>query len=61
MTQSLLSLEDDFNAFVTAMQAVMKAVETSEMFVEKGASTQEEPAVKESAVAKLLKAKQQTK
>jgi len=56
-----LESEDDFNAFVTAMQAVMKAVETSEMFVEKGASTQEEPAVKESAVAKLLKAKQQTK
>lgn len=56
-----LESEDDFNAFVTAMQAVMQAVETSEMFVEKGASTQEEPAVKESAVAKLLKAKQQTK
>jgi hypothetical protein len=31
------------------------------MFVEKGASTQEETVVKESAVAKLLKAKQVTK
>lgn len=56
-----LESEDDFTAFVAAMQAMMATVETSEMFVEKGASTQEEPAVKESAVAKLLKAKQQTK
>ena len=53
-----LESEDDFTAFLAAMQAMMTTVETSEMFVEKGASTQEEPAVKESAVAKLLKAKQ---
>jgi hypothetical protein len=56
-----LESEDDFTAFVAAMQAMMTIVETSEMFVEKGASTQEEPVVKESAVAKLLKAKQVTK
>jgi hypothetical protein len=56
-----LESEDDFTAFVAAMQAMMTTVETSEMFVEKGASTQEEPVVKESAVAKLLKAKQVTK
>jgi hypothetical protein len=53
-----LESEDDFTAFLTAMQALMTTVETSEMFVEKGASTQEETVVKESAVAKLLKAKQ---
>jgi hypothetical protein len=53
-----LESEDDFNAFLSAVEALVATVETSEMFVEKGASTQEEPAVKESAVAKLLKAKQ---
>ena len=53
-----LESEDDFTAFLAAMQAMMTTVEKSEMFVEKGASSQEEPAVKESAVAKLLKAKQ---
>lgn len=56
-----LESEDDFTAFLAAMQAMMTTVETSEMFVEKGASTQEETVVKESAVAKLLKAKQLTK
>lgn len=56
-----LESEDDFTAFITAMQAMMQTVETSEMFVEKGASTQEEPVVQESAVAKLLKAKQANK
>jgi hypothetical protein len=63
ITKAALSLEseDDFTAFLAAMEAMMTTVETSEMFVEKGASTQEEPAVKESAVAKLLKAKQVTK
>jgi tetratricopeptide (TPR) repeat protein len=53
-----LESEDDFTAFLAAMEAMMTTVETSEMFVEKGASTQEETIVKESAVAKLLKAKQ---
>jgi hypothetical protein len=53
-----LESEDDFTAFLAAMQAMMTTVETSEMFVEKGASTQEEePQVQESAVAKVLKAK----
>jgi hypothetical protein len=56
-----LESEDDFTAFLAAMQAMMTTVETSEMFVEKGASTQEETIVQESAVAKLLKAKQVTK
>jgi hypothetical protein len=52
-----LESEDDFTAFLAAMQAMMTTVETSEMFVEKGASAVEEPAVQESAVAKVLKAK----
>lgn len=56
-----LESEDDFTAFLAAIEAMMTTVETSEMFVEKGASAQEETAVKESAVAKLLKAKQVTK
>jgi len=57
-----LESEDDFTAFLAAMQAMMTTVETSEMFVEKGASTQEEePAIQESAVAKVLKAKLNTK
>jgi hypothetical protein len=57
-----LESEDDFTAFLAAMQAMMTTVETSEMFVEKGASTQEEePKVQESAVAKVLKAKLNTK
>jgi hypothetical protein len=53
-----LESEDDFTAFLSAVEALVATVETSEMFVEKGASTQEEATVKESAVAKLLKAKQ---
>jgi hypothetical protein len=53
-----LESEDDFTAFLAAIEAMMTTVETSEMFVEKGASTQEETVVQESAVAKLLKAKQ---
>jgi hypothetical protein len=56
-----LESEDDFTAFLDAMQSMVATVDASEMFVEKGASTQEETAVKESAVAKLLKAKQVTK
>lgn len=56
-----LESEDDFTAFVAAIQAMMTTVEASEMFVEKGASSQEEPVVQESAVAKLLKAKQVNK
>lgn len=56
-----LESEDDFTAFLDAMQSMVATVDASEMFVEKGASTQEETSVKESAVAKLLKAKQVTK
>jgi hypothetical protein len=56
-----LESEDDFTAFLAAMQAMMTTVETSEMFVEKGASATEEPAIQESAVAKVLKAKLTTK
>ena len=54
----LLESEDDFTAFLDTMQSMVAAVEKSEMFVEKGASTQEETVIQESAVAKLLKAKQ---
>ena len=56
-----LESEDDFTAFLDAMQSMVATVDASEMFVEKGASVQEETVVKESAVAKLLKAKQVTK
>lgn len=56
-----LESEDDFTAFLDAMQSMVATAEASELFVEKGASVQEETAVKESAVAKLLKAKQLTK
>jgi hypothetical protein len=56
-----LESEDDFTAFLDAMQSMVATVDTSEMFVEKGASTQEETVVQESAVAKLLKAKQANK
>lgn len=56
-----LESEDDFAAFLDAMQSMVATVDASEMFVEKGASVQEETVVKESAVAKLLKAKQVTK
>lgn len=56
-----LESEDDFTAFLDAMQSMVATAEASELFVEKGASVQEETAVKESAVAKLLKAKQVTK
>jgi ribosomal protein L25 (general stress protein Ctc) len=56
-----LESEDDFTAFLDAMQSMVATVDASEMFVEKGASVQEETTVKESAVAKLLKAKQVTK
>jgi hypothetical protein len=52
-----LESEDDFTAFVLAIEAIMQVVESSDMFVEKGAST-EEASSKESAVARLLKAKQ---
>lgn len=53
-----LESEDDFSAFVAAIQAMMATVATSEMFLEKGASIEDEaPVIQESAVAKVLKAK----
>ena len=60
LAKAALSLEseDDFSAFVAAVQAMMQTVEASEMFVEKGASVADEaPVAQESAVAKVLKAK----
>ena len=50
--------DEDFQAVVKALTEMVAAVEQSDLFVEKGASAQEEPVVQESAVAKLLKAKQ---
>jgi hypothetical protein len=50
--------DEDFQAVVKALSEMTAAVEQSDLFVEKGASAQEEPVIQESAVAKLLKAKQ---
>ena len=53
-----LESEDDFGAFVSALKDMMATAEQSDMFVEKGASVSDDtPAIKESAVAKALKAK----
>jgi hypothetical protein len=60
LAKAALSLEseDDFTAFVATLEAMQKTVESSEMFVEKGASVEDENQVPaESAVAKVLKAK----
>lgn len=60
LAKAALSLEseDDFTAFVAAVQAMMTTVETSEMFVEKGAKVDTQEAVKEeTAIEKALKAK----
>lgn len=52
-----LESEDDFSAFMSALQAMMNTVETSEMFMEKGATVDEAvEAPQESAVARILKA-----
>lgn len=65
ITKASLSLEseDDFSAFMAAMQAMMQSVETSQMFMEKGASvdTEAESVQQESAVARVLKARQAKK
>ena len=50
--------DEDFQAVVKALTEMQESVEKSALFQEQGASTQEEPVVQESAVAKLLKAKQ---
>lgn len=52
-----LESEDDFSAFMNAIEAMMKTVETSEMFMEKGLAVDETvEAPEESAVARILKA-----
>jgi len=65
--KAALSLEsdDDFGAFLAAITAMASAVETSQEFMEKSALFQEQGAsvssdtpVQESAVARILKAKQ---
>ena len=66
IVKAALSLEsdDDFGAFLAAIQAMASAVETTQEFVEKsalfaeqGASTSDEAANQESPVARILKAK----
>jgi len=56
-----LESEDDFSAFMSAIQAMMLTVETSEMFVEKGASIETEAAPEVSPLERMLKAKFQAK
>lgn len=51
-----LDSEDDFSAFVAAVEAMMQTVNLSEAFVEKGASGSAEEKVEESLVAKAVKA-----
>lgn len=48
----------DFEAVVKALKDIQVAVEKSALFEEQGASAQEDEVVQESAVAKILKAKQ---
>lgn len=50
--------DEDFQAVVKALTEMQESVEKSALFQEQGASSQEEPVIQESAVAKLLKAKQ---
>lgn len=54
-----LESEDDFTAFMGAIQAMVTTVETSEMFVEKGASV--EVTAEVSPLERILKAKFQSK
>ena len=57
--KSIQALEDDqFNAVVDVVKSLAAQVEKSDLFVEKGVSVEaEQPVEKESAVAKLIKAK----
>jgi hypothetical protein len=55
------SSDEDFQAVVKALAEMQAVVEKSDLFIEKGATTQEETAVKESPVERLLKAKFQSK
>jgi len=52
------SADEDFEAVVKALKDIQVAVEKSGLFEEQGASAQEDDGVQESAVAKILKAKQ---
>ena len=63
-----LESEDDFDAFLAAITSMVNSVETSQGFIEKsalfqeqGATVETEVANKESAVARILKAKNQVK
>jgi len=53
--------DEDFQAVVKTLTEMQESVEKSALFEEQGASAQEEPVIQESAVAKLLKAKQAVK
>ncbi len=54
--------DEDFQAVIKALTEMQESVEKSALFQEQGSSAQEEPEViQESAVAKLLKAKQSAK
>lgn len=53
--------DEDFQAVIKALSEMVATIEKSELFEEKGATVEETPQVQESAVAKLLKAKQSIK
>lgn len=63
VAKAALALESDeeFDSFVSAMKEMKEVVEKSALFQEQGASGESEEIVKESGVAKILKAKLQTK
>lgn len=52
------SAEEDFEAVVKTLKEIQVSVDKSALFEEQGASVQEDDVVQESAVAKILKAKQ---
>lgn len=56
-----LESEDDFSAFMAAIEAMMQTVEASQMFVEKGASIEAEVQPEVSPLERMLKAKFQAK
>lgn len=60
LSKAALTLDgEDFDGFVAAVQELHKQADQSELFIEKGATVSDEaPTDSESAVAKILKAKQ---
>ena len=56
-----LESDEDFNAFVSVMKEIKASVEKSALFEEQGASGETQEAVKESGVAKVLKAQFKSK